>query len=257
MRGHNRRMRATLAIAAACALLAHAAYAEGWLVDGRDGRRYRTLRVDGVEWMRDNLAYAAERSWCYDDRPENCEVYGRLYDFEGAARACPSGWRLPTDREWMRLEAWAGLPPELLERTRNRGTQREGARLLVHGGTGFDALLAGYRRQDGSYKCMGRCTALWSGTVTDDGLVWHRDLDNGVNHRSSMWRSAVERDYALTVRCVRSLAPEGGREQHEDGEDLEPPEQHGEAADPGLHVGEARVGRRRPDLAQARTHVVE
>jgi hypothetical protein len=30
-----------------------------------------------------------------------------------------------------------------------------------------------------------------------------RDLDNGNSHRSSMWRSPVEKDYALSLRCVR------------------------------------------------------
>jgi uncharacterized protein (TIGR02145 family) len=172
-------------------------------VDARDGHRYRTLRFAGIEWMRDNLAFRSEPSWCYEDREEECAVYGRLYRYAEAVAACPAGWRLPTDAEWMHLERWAGLPPELLERTRNRGTKREGAELRVHGRTRFDALLAGYRRQDGSYKCRGRCTAFWSGTETGDDLVWHRDLDNGNNHRSSMWRSPVEKDYALSVRCVR------------------------------------------------------
>ncbi len=172
--------------------------------DPRDGAWYRTLRISGIEWMRDNLAFASTPSWCYEDRPEECATYGRLYQYAEAVEACPAGWRLPTDTEWMQLEAWAGLPPELLERTRNRGTKREGADLLVHGRTRFDALLAGYRRQDGTYNCRGRCTAFWSGTETADGLVWHRDLDNGNNHRSSIWRSPVEKDYALSVRCVRS-----------------------------------------------------
>jgi uncharacterized protein (TIGR02145 family) len=182
-------------------------------IDQRDGRRYRTLRFDRIEWMRDNLAFEADPSWCYGDRQELCATCGRLYDFERAMRACPIGWRLPTDEDWMRLEAWAGLPPELLERTRNRGTNREGAELRVYGCTGFDALLAGYRNQAGSYTCKGRCAAFWSSSETADGLVWHRDLDNGNNHRSSMWRSPVDKDYALSARCVRTLlAPERRRE---------------------------------------------
>jgi uncharacterized protein (TIGR02145 family) len=171
--------------------------------DGRDGKRYRTLRFERIEWMRDNLAFEAEPSWCYEDSTELCEVYGRLYQFSEAMRACPTAWRLPTDEEWMQIEMWAGLPRELLAQTRNRGRNREGAALAVFGGTGFDALLAGYRNQDGSYTCKGRCAAFWSSSETPDGLVWHRDLDNGGNHRSSMWRSLVDKDYALSVRCVR------------------------------------------------------
>jgi uncharacterized protein (TIGR02145 family) len=185
------------------ALLVNEAPRLATFTDARDGTRYRTLRFADIEWMRDNLAFVADPSWCYEDRRSECGIYGRLYQYAEAIEACPAGWRLPTDDEWMQLEAWAGLPRELLERTRNRGMRREGAQLLVHGHTRFDAVLAGYRRQDGTYKCRGRCTAFWSGTETADGLVWHRDFDNGNNHRSSMWRSPVEKDYALSVRCVR------------------------------------------------------
>src|SRR5687767_6232046 len=39
-------------------------------VDSRDGQRYRTLRFAAIEWMRDNLAFRSDPSWCYDDREE-------------------------------------------------------------------------------------------------------------------------------------------------------------------------------------------
>jgi uncharacterized protein (TIGR02145 family) len=37
---------------------------------------------------------------CYDNKPANCQKYGLLYNWETAKTACPSGWHLPSDKEW-------------------------------------------------------------------------------------------------------------------------------------------------------------
>ncbi len=54
-----------------------------------------------------------------------------------------------------------------------------------------------------------------------------------------------------------TLPPEGGREDDEQREELEPPEQHRRGAEPGLEVGEDGVGRGRSDLVEPRAHVVD
>jgi uncharacterized protein (TIGR02145 family) len=44
-----------------------------------------------------------EGTVCYDHNPENCEQYGRLYDFKGATKICPEGWHLPDSSEFQEL----------------------------------------------------------------------------------------------------------------------------------------------------------
>ena len=64
----------------------------GTLVDERDGQTYRTVVIGGQEWMAENLNYAYlqptatldSSSWCYDNDPENCKKYGRLYLWSAA-----------------------------------------------------------------------------------------------------------------------------------------------------------------------------
>jgi uncharacterized protein (TIGR02145 family) len=71
--------------------------------DSRDGKTYKTVKMpDGKTWMAQNLNYETDSSWCYRN-PYNCNIYGRLYNWDNAMWACPSGWHLPSYREWTDL----------------------------------------------------------------------------------------------------------------------------------------------------------
>ena len=112
------------------------------LVDSRDGKTYREVAIGEQIWMAENLNYAGEASRelgvCYDNDPEKCEKYGRLYSWPEALEACPVGWRLPSSDDWAELLEFTG------------GWERGGTKLKsttgwYHNGTddfGFSALRA-------------------------------------------------------------------------------------------------------------------
>jgi uncharacterized protein (TIGR02145 family) len=54
-------------------------------------------------WMAENLNIEIGNSVCYDNKEENCNQCGRLYDRETAFKACPEGWRLPDEKYWKSL----------------------------------------------------------------------------------------------------------------------------------------------------------
>ncbi len=64
----------------------------------------------------------------------------------------------------------------------------------------FEAPIGGYRRPDGSYARRGERSAYWQSTSVDQGAAWHRDIRSD---DSRIYRSAVPKGYALSVRCVR------------------------------------------------------
>lgn len=60
---------------------------------------YYYTTIAGLDWMRNNLCYTGSGVPYRECEVMNA-VSGRFYTWEEAVKACPEGWRLPTDAEW-------------------------------------------------------------------------------------------------------------------------------------------------------------
>ena len=83
----------------------------GTMEDPRDGKKYRTVVYENQVWMAENINYYDENdsllknhSLC--SRKIGCD-YGRFYDVDAAAKACPNGWHLPKDEDVFK---WTEMP---------------------------------------------------------------------------------------------------------------------------------------------------
>ena len=81
------------------------------LVDNRDAdnHRYKTVQIGNRCWFAENLRKSVNGSLCYGSVEANCNLYGRLYNWNTAVHSssqgiCPDGWHIPTDAEWAQLK---------------------------------------------------------------------------------------------------------------------------------------------------------
>ena len=84
----------------------------GTLTDERDSQIYKTVEINGVTWMAENLRYKTQDStwsYCYLD---SCAKYGRYYEYpltrDSAEALCPTGWHVPTESDWEKLIEFVG-----------------------------------------------------------------------------------------------------------------------------------------------------
>jgi len=178
---------------------------EDVLIDDRDGRSYKTVKIGDRVWMAENLNYdAGDGSFCIDDQDIYCEEYGRLYTWEVAKEACPSGWHLPSDKEWKELERTVmkdfSCSPGQVGKYLKSGTG-----WYENGnGTddyGFSILPAGYTNSRGGYYRGIKWSAyLWSSGEFDSQMAVFRILfynDDRIITRS------YNKNFGYSVRCIR------------------------------------------------------
>ncbi|MCQ2089237.1 MAG: fibrobacter succinogenes major paralogous domain-containing protein [Fibrobacter sp.] len=165
--------------AALIVLMAASASYAGTMKDSRDGKTYKTVKIGKQVWMAENLNYQTGESKCYENKPENCEKYGRLYVWREAVTACPDGWHLPNNQEFEDLKTLAGQKAGDIKKagtvlkssTGWNWNEYDGKSGNGSDGLGFGALPAGgYARSIDYFLGGGNDAGFWSSTeFTSDG----------------------------------------------------------------------------------------
>jgi uncharacterized protein (TIGR02145 family) len=122
--------------------------------DNRDGKIYRTITIHGVTWMGENLKFEARSgAHLFDHNSENLPCYGFLYEWKTAVSACPSGWHLPTGRDFQTLA--------------NHYELRETWRKVASDPSSFGIQLGGMQDHEGTFSEMDESGYYWTSTEYD------------------------------------------------------------------------------------------
>jgi len=180
----------------------NSAISYGEMTDSRDGQVYKTIVVDNITWMAENLNFESANSYCYNDSSKYCATYGRMYTWSAALKACPDGWHLPSYDE-----AYALTGPDLNGQTKGGDKLRSMVGWNEDGRPGLDtygfsASPGGRRISSGQYYALGTEVGYWF--IVEDGdiiydwvMEFHHDSPNSMLTREN-------EDWAYSVRCVKN-----------------------------------------------------
>ncbi|MBR3075963.1 MAG: hypothetical protein IKH11_09470 [Bacteroidales bacterium] len=189
-----------------------------------DGRYYYLSESMGARWLQSNLSVIKEdesgnevfgRS--YENSSAMKNVFGAYYTWEEALTACPAGWRLPSEADWVDLlkavGAPAGLSPfqdspcgagKLMAKASfNRTPMWDYYRGVDIQDVTFSAIPVGYAMETGqTYVFYGysKYACFWTSEEYGGKAVYryiHEETDN------VFVGTADKHNFAASVRCVK------------------------------------------------------
>lgn len=156
------------------------------------------------EWKRasDNQKPA----WCYyDNDPSNDSKYGKLYNWfavNDKRSLAPKGWHVPSDAEWTTLTKYCGgeTTAGTVLKSTNRWESYFGVSGNGNNSSGFAALPAGNRNDDGAFYSIGKVGNWWSSSENFKDNSWYRLLGCTNN---KVLRFNFVKGCGLSVRCIK------------------------------------------------------
>jgi len=204
-----------------------------------EGKTYNTVQIGTQCWLKENLdvgVYVASTStgsnhsdvsnngiiekYCYGNDTANCTTYGGLYDWNeamqyvtasGTKGICPTGWHIPTLAEFTTLATAVSSNSNALKAVGQGTGAGEGTNT-----SGFSALLAGYRYNNGGFYGLGENAGFWSSTEYDATYAYNVYL---WNNGSYIYMYGYYKENGFSIRCLKDegntssiqvITPNGG-----------------------------------------------
>lgn len=171
----------------------------GTLTDLRDNQTYKTVTIGTQTWMAENLNYDdGNGGHCYELDNAWCEKNGRLYPWHVAMNACPSGWHLPSDDEWITL--WTAVGGDSVAGAKLKSTDGWNEGGNGSDSFGFAVLPAGSFDYDIYFDGEGSNANYWSSSETDYRypVFWYFS-----NEGDGVYDEVYDKSHGLSVRCLK------------------------------------------------------
>lgn len=195
-------------------------FANGILTDYRDGHTYGAVTIGSQTWMSENLNFASDSSFCYNNDEKNCAKYGRLYKWAAAVNkseescgfgntcslpsgkiqgVCPSEWHLPSKAEFETLISAIGgrnIAGKILKATIINGSDDYA----------FATLPAGYKPDGGDFLNEGSGAYFWSSEEASGTYERYSAYRMSLNSASVVaYLSTGGKSNGYSVRCIKDV----------------------------------------------------
>ncbi len=196
----------------------------GELID-IDGNHYKTINVNGNEWMAENLRAShysngdeivilsnstewantdmGASSWYDNDSVTSDCPMGRLYNWHVVAddrNVCPTGWHVPDYNDWSALIEYYGGVSTAGSALKSVGNSWWNAPNTADNTSGFSALPGGFRYLNGLYLYSGSNGAWWTSDDAGNGLANYQLI---YNNDPMVYGSSTQYNNGMSVRCIR------------------------------------------------------
>lgn len=197
----------------------------------QQGNVYKTIIIGNKTWMAENLrtkkfqngddipttdpfnkdityTVSPTYQWAYNGDENNVVNYGRLYSgyvITDSRNVCPTGWHVSSFEDWDDLiNVFEGV--NLIQK-RNVGADHIREIETIHwkrvitdvtNSTGFTALPAGARVNDGEFVDLGEFGAWWK--ISSDGICKKEAVSDG---SPTIMETAIDMTTAYSIRCVK------------------------------------------------------
>jgi uncharacterized protein (TIGR02145 family) len=145
------------------------------------------------------------------------QSYGVLYNWPASLDACPEGWHLPNDQEFVALTDYLSNQPayfcnnnsefiaKALASTTNWNNHSNACAVgndpSTNNATGFSSLPGGYRSTNGSFYSIDERGYWWSSTENSSTNAWLRYM----NYSSAVvTRYNDTKGYGFSVLCLKN-----------------------------------------------------
>lgn len=185
-----------------------------------DGTTYYTRdNGEAGTWLRQNIA-KEDKGVPYLNSPAMLDVFGSFLSWEDAKNACPAGYRLTTDEDWVKIAKAVGSGDDAKVHETISGTvaphlmadatfNYEQSSLWTYwkgmdidDKAGLSILPTGYANlSSGSFSGVQQIAAFWTADENDADTAWYRYI----NEKSPELFAATadKKSFGASVRCVK------------------------------------------------------
>lgn len=175
--------------------------------DPRDQKVYKLVKIGEQVWFAQNMNYFGEDApgSCHENDSDNCAVYGRLYTWKDALKACPPGSHLPNLAEWLILfKNIGGLDSAGVKLKSKDGwtTQEDFVYAEGRDEYGFSVLPAGFMVNSSRYGSLKIDAYLWTATE----LLSGSESANMIFFMYCMEKAVIDdfsKTSGISVRCLK------------------------------------------------------